>query len=145
MNNFNLPYNCKLCGNVIKNRYKKQGYCQCMNDRYFDKETSVYQTVWPSKIRRDYRKLISDMKPETINSAKVTFFRSKQWLQLRYDTFKNCGRKCCLCGATDTELHIDHIVPISKNWDLRADKDNLQVLCRECNIGKGNRDSTDFR
>ena len=47
---------------------------------------------------------------------------------------------CVKCGAKPadlSELHMDHIVPISKGgltiWD------NLQTLCAECNLKKGNK------
>lgn len=51
---------------------------------------------------------------------------------------------CCSCGRTVKEhqitLHVDHIIPRSKGGtDCR---ENLQALCRKCNIGKSNRDST---
>lgn len=40
---------------------------------------------------------------------------------------------------------VDHIKPISKHWHLRLDPDNLQVLCNDCNKGKGAWDETDYR
>jgi len=65
---------------------------------------------------------------------------------VRYDILKR-DRKCMLCGAspeTDNEvrLHVDHIVPRSKGGS--NDFSNLQTLCMECNLGKSNRDDSDF-
>ena len=43
------------------------------------------------------------------------------------------------------KLNVDHIKPRKKYPKLALDVDNLQVLCNECNHGKGNRDDTDWR
>ena len=54
---------------------------------------------------------------------------------------------CCSCGRSSKEegitLEVDHIVPRSKGGS--DDIDNLQTLCKKCNIGKSNRDDTDLR
>jgi len=42
-------------------------------------------------------------------------------------------------------MHVDHIRPRSKSPSLELDPDNLQVLCKACNLGKSNLDDTDFR
>ena len=42
-------------------------------------------------------------------------------------------------------LHVDHIEAVSKNWARRFDKENLQVMCEDCNIGKLNGPAADFR
>ena len=52
----------------------------------------------------------------------------------------SCGRSAKLHGVT---LHVDHITPRSRGGTDQID--NLQTLCAKCNIGKGNRDSTDLR
>jgi hypothetical protein len=64
---------------------------------------------------------------------------------LKYAVLKRDNRTCQLCGAKapDVELHIDHIVPLSKGGTTTLD--NLQVLCADCNLGKGNSDDTDWR
>jgi ATP adenylyltransferase len=72
-------------------------------------------------------------------------------LSIRYDALKRAGKRCELCGVADGDanyeerlpLHVDHIVPRSKGGS--NDLDNLQVLCRACNLGKSDRDDTDFR
>jgi hypothetical protein len=46
------------------------------------------------------------------------------------------GRACRCCGATG-DLCIDHILARSKGGS--DEESNLQVLCRRCNTGKGNR------
>ncbi len=45
------------------------------------------------------------------------------------------GEKCNYCGSTH-ELEIDHITPVSKGGNSNAE--NLQVLCKQCNILKFN-------
>jgi hypothetical protein len=49
---------------------------------------------------------------------------------------------CCMCGASPAKdpavtLHVDHIVPWSKGGQTVPA--NLQTLCANCNIGKGDR------
>ena len=73
------------------------------------------------------------------------FYESYDWRRLRYAIIQKYGRECMCCGAKNVQIHVDHIKPLRKNWDLRLDPDNLQVLCFECNHGKGNWDETDFR
>lgn len=77
--------------------------------------------------------------------AKRNFFSSPAWLSLRYDVLRKHGRNCMLCGILARPPHIDHIKPRSKFPELALDINNLQVLCHDCNMGKGNRDETDFR
>ena len=70
---------------------------------------------------------------------------------VRYEVLKRANKRCELCGVQEGDegyedrlpLHIDHIVPRSKGGSNEID--NLQVLCRACNLGKSNRDDTDFR
>ena len=85
--------------------------------------------------------------PATQWDGKKDFFKSLQWRQLRYLALRNSGG-CNCCGATAKDgvlLHVDHIKPISKFPDLRLSLDNVQVLCEDCNVGKGSWDETDWR
>lgn len=63
-------------------------------------------------------------------------------LGLRYKVLLRDGNRCLLCGrgppsVPPAEIHVDHIKP----WVLGGETvfDNLRILCRECNLGKGAR------
>lgn len=76
----------------------------------------------------------------------LAFYDSFDWRQVRYDVLRERGRKCECCGDDDPKkVQVDHIKPLRKYWHLRFDKSNLQVLCHDCNHGKGSRDKTDWR
>lgn len=63
--------------------------------------------------------------------------RAKVSNELRQEIFERDGYTCVNCGSTEKEsLEIDHIKPISKGG--KTEPDNLQTLCHDCNIRKGN-------
>lgn len=78
-------------------------------------------------------------------TTQLTFYQSGDWQRLRYAALKHYGRRCALCGQVKTELHVDHVKPRSKYPHLALKLNNLQILCRACNLGKGNWDETDWR
>lgn len=78
------------------------------------------------------------------NLSSSSFYTSLEWGLMRKKVFSRLGKKCLKCGSKE-KLHIDHIKPRSKYPELELDIDNLQVLCRSCNISKSNRDQTDYR
>ena len=53
--------------------------------------------------------------------------------------------RCMYCGArlTTDNLQIDHRYPVSRGGS--NDDENLQALCRRCNIRKGNHTDEEFR
>lgn len=67
------------------------------------------------------------------------FYSSMRWKKLRYEFLRDSQRICVLCGS-EKELHVDHIVPRSIDPSLALVRENLQVLCKECNFGKSNKD-----
>jgi hypothetical protein len=72
------------------------------------------------------------------NEQESTVERSKLTPTLRMEILKHDNFRCCLCGKSPkdgvTELHVDHIIPISKGGT--STENNLQTLCCDCNIGK---------
>lgn len=85
---------------------------------------------------------------------RLRFYDSWEWKKLRYQTLQRYGPTCMLCSSTRGDLDlqgnpvrivVDHIKPLSKFWHLRLEPGNLQVLCYDCNKGKGAWDETDYR
>lgn len=79
-----------------------------------------------------------ESKSEIITKEKRRDFNNS----LRYDIMKRDLFKCCLCGRSpannpNISLEIDHIISINKGG--KNTEDNLQTLCRDCNIGKSNK------
>lgn len=103
-----------------------------------------------AKIER--RKLSKSARKE--KSRRQQFYESWDWKKLRYQILQKFGARCMVCGSTRDDVDIegkrvrivvDHIKPLYKHWELRLDPGNLQVLCHDCNKGKGAWDETDWR
>jgi hypothetical protein len=76
------------------------------------------------------------------------FYESREWLDLRYRVLQRAGGSCKLCGCRatpDNPIQVDHIKPRSLHPELELVESNLQVLCKACNMGKSNKDATDWR
>ena len=103
------------------------------------------------KVNTDFYEIIDVLK--SIDSSKVIngrrFYSREVWdsikrverakvsNELRQEIFERDGYTCVNCGSTEKELlEIDHIKPISKGG--KTEPSNLQTLCHDCNIRKGN-------
>ncbi|NEO70841.1 RNA-guided endonuclease IscB [Moorena sp. SIO3H5] len=58
--------------------------------------------------------------------------------ELREYLLEKWNRKCAYCGATGTQLEIEHIKPKSKGGSNRVS--NLAIACHPCNQAKSNQD-----
>ncbi len=76
------------------------------------------------------------------------FLRSFEWRRVRMMVLERDGAKCSCCGRTASDnvtINVDHIKSRKRFPELALDPDNLQVLCSDCNHGKGNHFNTDWR
>lgn len=83
-----------------------------------------------------------------INPAADDFLHSFEWKSVRMMALKKYGAVCQCCGASPKNgavMNVDHIKPRKIFPQLALDVDNLQILCGDCNHGKGNWDMTDWR
>lgn len=145
----------------IANVFNHSGYCsmQCKkshrggNRKPKKKKPKTREQLEARRVRRAKKKAAKLERENRLKQVQVykkislrsDFFETREWQTLRYKTLMRYGRKCMCCGASNTELHVDHIKPRSKFPELSLDPENLQVLCRACNYGKGAEFQDDFR
>lgn len=110
-------------------------------DRLADEMRSVVASS-PSKETRNKKS------KKNAKKASAEFLETFAWRKLRMQALLKYGPKCMCCGATPQTgaiMNVDHIKPRKTHPELAMSLDNLQILCHECNHGKGNWDSTDWR
>ncbi len=79
------------------------------------------------------------------------FYGSHPWRRARIDALEanreRYGTLTCECcrSRSASQWHVDHIRPRSSHPELALTAANLQVLCADCNLGKGMRHATDWR
>lgn len=106
----------------------------------------------PSKVKFTPQQLTGHSKKELRAKRRKrleeNFYDSQKWKETRYMALQIHGGKCMCCGRGAKEgaiVQVDHIKPRSLFPELELDLNNLQVLCRDCNFGKSNKDQTDWR
>lgn len=104
-------------------------------------EDEKFKTTHTIKERK--RILSNSTKKPKVNC----FYLTNRWLILKSKVHQlyKCGCMKCLKEKGDGELHIDHILPRSKYPELSLNIHNLQILCRDCNMEKSNKNSIDYR
>lgn len=155
---------CPLCNKQSQTLIMNK-FCLCIaneSDFFFNNQLKARMVIPESKIRLlvQYNKLLDSRLKDIINKepeikktksirrenpqdsfsptkkAKQKFYDSWEWKKLRLYILDTQGRECLSCGAKK-ELCVDHIKSLHYHWDLRLDASNLQVLCNDCNMGKG--------
>jgi len=80
--------------------------------------------------------------------ASNDFLKTYEWRKARQQVLDKYDSRCMCCGTKPTEdkyLCVDHIKPRKTHPELALDVANLQILCNECNHGKGNWSIKDYR
>lgn len=92
----------------------------------------VTQFVKPSKSRRERHR--KQQKRERVQSK--GFFDSDDWRALRYKFLEMRGKECMHCGQTSGSMYVSHLQHRNKRPDLALSFDNVQILCKICDLGK---------
>lgn len=85
----------------------------------------------------------------SINDANPNSLYNQMWRRVRIEVLEFYKGECAICGRNfkddRVKIHVDHIIPKSHTPQLALYFSNLQLLCEECNVGKGHNYSTDWR
>ncbi len=143
---------CKRCKNWFSladaRKDDRPEHCRlkCKN-RDEKKRSSIQQRLKTKQIPTPHRRRLNQIRRVEKKNSNVDFYDSDAWRSLRFKVLRKYGYKCMACGARPGihPLHVDHIRPRSKYPRLELDPDNLQVLCRDCNLGKSNSSRDDLR
>jgi hypothetical protein len=150
-----FPYNQSLnnCGETAKLRRWAKKLAK-RAERKESKSVAAYQKKHLVLVTQDGEKVFNNVKEHATRDRREDFYKSWDWRTLRMKIIKRHGKRCQCCGATPSDMDsagnpvrivVDHIKPLSKYWQLRLVPSNLQILCDECNQGKGAWDETDHR
>lgn len=104
---------------------------------------TVQRAVW-IVLSRDLEKSRQRIVADSMSAERRPIEREPIPSRTRYEVFERDGYTCQYCGAKapSVELHVDHIVPVSKGGT--NDLSNLVTACAECNLGKSNLETTKF-
>lgn len=88
-------------------------------------------------VKFDTQKLInSEISGTEYQQGTLYQYEVREYLLLKFN------RTCIYCGAKDTPLEVEHIIPKSKGGSNRVS--NLTLACLPCNQAKSNQDIKDF-
>lgn len=125
-------------------------YIEAHKQRLFEIAADV-NDVKPPRIKKKKRVNAQHKAPVKYVGPPVSsddFLSTFEWRRVRMMALKKYGPRCQCCGATPADgavMNVDHIKPRKLFPHLALNVNNLQILCHECNHGKGNWDMTDWR
>jgi 5-methylcytosine-specific restriction endonuclease McrA len=88
---------------------------------------------------------LAEERQRQINNRQA-FYASAEWRLIRQQLIEEQGSTCAECGRSITrqaDVTVDHKHPRSKRPELGLNRENLRVVCRQCNSRKGARDWTE--
>lgn len=104
------------------------------------------QNVYSRAIEMNWEQLLAALaatQSEREQQSNSQFLRQRERAlmtgRLRMQVLRRDDFRCKMCGASGrdgVELHVDHVVPVS--YGGRTMPENLQALCKACNLGKSN-------
>jgi len=99
------------------------------NSGEFDvgKDADLVEAYIEQSVKRFHRQI--DLRQSTNNTRHIT-------QEIRNTVWQRCNGRCVECSST-SYLEFDHIIPFSKGGS--NSENNIQLLCRACNLSKSDR------
>lgn len=129
---------CEFCGKEFTVERRMKGkYCseKCFHDsrrRRIEKECLQCGKIFI--IKRTTTMNCCSMKCrleyQEIHRVDKNYYSTNEWRKTRMRALVRDDFKCVTCGDESLELHVHHILPISKGGDDTLD--NLSTLCLKC-------------
>ena len=134
---------------AVHSEYKKESFDIVLNDLLKKKRKMREDTLIvsePDEYEKNelYRKVTAG--EEVYSNNEESFYEKPEWKALRNKIRKTYPPICMRC-RNKNNLEVDHVKPRALYPELELDFNNLQILCRGCNLLKGVKDSSewDFR
>lgn len=106
-------------------------------------------TPWSKVIEEMYLRCVPEGSHDRAQLKQMDMYRTRRWRELRVEVLTAYAAKCMMCGRSykehGTAMHVDHIIPISREPRKAFHFTNLQILCEDCNLGKSNNYMDDWR
>ena len=131
------PIACKHCLVVFMPTRKWQAYCstKCRNKAEWQRVGKVIKERSRDRINELQRQRIAKMsRARRILPGFNSRYKACLTLVELEDMLVQQDEKCALCGDLLDKWEIDHIVARGNGGFSTAD--NLQIVCRPCNVGK---------
>jgi 5-methylcytosine-specific restriction enzyme A len=112
----------RLCVYPACNNFREEGSLYCDRHQQYGQQKEAERMARLNNLK----KMNQDL------------YNTSQWRKLRREVIKE-HPYCCMCGTEGSRenfLTVDHIRAARGNESLFYDKNNLQVLCRQCHNGK---------
>lgn len=119
------------CPNLVRPPEK-----YCPQHKWTDEQREQYRREQRRESDKEYNMFKRDRRSQE-------FYQSPEWSRIRTYVLERENHLCQECLKKQRiarATHVDHIIPISKRWDLRFDPNNLQSLCPSCHSRKTNQE-----
>ncbi len=134
------------CPDIFREK-KKREYQK--NRDYQLRKSREWRLANPDRKRANNRRWFESNRQKIRQMSRISKAKRRDWAAgARYSladwqAMCDCFNSVCLCCGSDAALTVDHVIPLSRGGTNTIE--NLQPLCRHCNLSKNNRHSTDYR